>query len=144
MKVFFLFLIWLTIKSKMWLSGVGTLCANAQYRAICSVPLISTMENMNKCGKTGSQQKCLESRYIFYLEPRTILGFLLLFMRQFPLYLKRAKQIISSKKNNLLPVRQSPTLQKHRACIHSNLSTFHVFQNGLKLSPQQKRLSGTE
>ena len=33
LKVFFLFLIWWKIKSKRWLCGVGTLCANAHYGA---------------------------------------------------------------------------------------------------------------
>ena len=31
--VFDLFLIWLTFMPKLWMSGVGTLCANAHYRA---------------------------------------------------------------------------------------------------------------
>ena len=34
--IFYLFLIWRTFMPKMWMSGVGTLCANAHYRASLS------------------------------------------------------------------------------------------------------------
>ena len=53
-KVFFLFLIWWTMNSKTWLSGVGTLCANAHYRASlfnsqCTLGFLSPPSNVGRC-----------------------------------------------------------------------------------------------